>query len=37
MERSGGLPGLRRAMILDSFQMAGIFAAEIERLKSLVR
>ena len=37
VERSGGLPGLRRAIILESFQMAGMFASEMERLKSLVR
>jgi len=37
VERSGGLPGLRRVMILDSFQMAGMLAEEMERLKSLVR
>ena len=33
MERSGGLPGFRRVMILESFQMAGMLAEEMERLK----
>ncbi len=37
VDSSGGLPGLRRVMILESFQMAGMLAEKIERLKSLVR
>lgn len=34
---SGGLPGFKRGMMVENFQMAGMLDEDTERLRSCVR